>query len=40
MKGVVIEAARYDKDGIQICFLNDRAKKDVKVRPCYRELSR
>jgi len=39
MKGVVEEAVKYDRDGIEIEFLNSREKsKHTKVRPRYREL--
>jgi len=41
MKGLVVEAVKYDQDGIEIQFLNSREKSEhTKVRPCYRELSR
>lgn len=39
MKGVVTEAAKYDKNGIDIRFLNNHRSKTIKVRPCYCELS-
>ena len=41
MKGVVEEAVKYDRDGIEIEFLNSRKKSEhTKVRPRYRELLR
>ena len=41
MKGLVEEAVKYDRDGIEIEFLNSRKKSEhTKVRPCYRELLR
>ena len=39
LRGVVVEAVKYDKDGIDIEFLNSTISKTVKVRPCYCELS-
>ena len=37
MKGVVLEAVKYDSNGIEIQFLNNRDSRNIKVRSCYRE---
>jgi hypothetical protein len=39
MKGVIKEAIKYDKNGIEIQFLNSARKENAKVRPHHRELS-